>query len=60
MGKTKRADKRFLKMGKLGKQMLKLSKKNGLDITSLVLRPDHSIEVNLSGDFCPVVKGFGQ
>ena len=50
MSKTKKATKRFAKMGKLGKDLLKLSKNNGLDIDRVVIEPDGFVEVYLLND----------
>lgn len=62
VGKGKKAERRFLKMGRLGRKMLKLSLRNGLDVDHLVINPDRSVEVFLSpGDADMVrVRGFAQ
>lgn len=59
MSKKKKAIKRFAKMGKLGKDILKLSKNNGLDVQRLVVSPDGGIEVYLNGDGSDMVKVKG-
>lgn len=57
--KGKKAYKRFKRMGALGRQMLKLSNKNGMDINRLVIHPTGEIEVCLNSDSDMVqVRGF--
>ena len=59
MSRKKKAIKRFTKMGKLGKDLVRLTKKNGLDVQRLVVSPDGGIEVYLNGDGSDMVKVKG-
>jgi hypothetical protein len=57
--KGKKAYKRFRRMGALGRQMLKLSNKNGMDINRLIVHPTGEIEVCLNtSDEMILVRGF--